>query len=177
MNLLMVATPLAMQAHHHTFASTALILELHIIAMFAPGLITGSLINRFGVLPIVLTGTVLTLVCVIVALSGVDIMHFAIALIALGVGWNFMYTGGTTLLTQSYRPAEKNRVQGFMDVWVFVTMMSTSASSGALLITNGWDLLNWLSLPFVLVVIVAVLWLAMREGWRVTPQPEQPVKS
>lgn len=160
MNLLMVATPLAMHAHHHTFGSTALILELHIIAMFAPGLVTGSLIARWGVLPIILTGTLLTLLCVVVALQGVDIMHFAIALVALGLGWNFMYTGGTTLLTQCYRPSEKNRIQGFMDVCVFVTMMSTSASSGALLITNGWSVLNWLSLPFVLVVIAAVLWLA-----------------
>ncbi|MGB7306291.1 MAG: MFS transporter [Burkholderiaceae bacterium] len=166
MNLLMVATPLAMEAHHHAFSSTAWVLEWHIIGMFAPGLITGSLIARFGVLPIVFTGTLLMLTCVAVSLNGVDVMHFTVALIALGVGWNFMYTGGSTMLTQSYAPGEKNRVQGFMDVCVFTTMMTTSASSGALIYANGWNILNLISLPFIVLTTLAVLWLAMKRGWQ-----------
>lgn len=169
MNLLMVATPLAMQAHHHVFDSAALVLELHVIGMYAPGLFTGSLITRFGVLPIILTGAVLMVACVIVALSGVAVMHFMAALFLLGVGWNFMYTGGSTLLTQAYTPQEKNKVQGFMDAVVFGTMITTSASSGALLFVNGWAVLNIVSLPIILLVIVSVLWLARRRGWRVSP--------
>lgn len=165
MNLLMVATPLAMQAHHHSFDSAAFVIELHVVGMFLPGLITGSLITRFGVLPIVLTGALMMLVCVLIALAGVTLMHFTSALILLGVGWNFMYTGGSTLLTQAYEPQEKNRVQGFMDVCVFTTMITTSASSGALLYANGWYVLNVVSLPFVILTIAAVLWLARRNGW------------
>ena len=166
MNLLMVATPLAMHAHQHTFASTAIVIELHIIAMYLPGLMTGGLISRWGILPVVFTGALLMLLCVAISLSGVDMMHFTLALIALGIGWNFMYTGGSTLLLQTYRPQEKNRIQGFMDACVFTTMMTTSASSGALLFVNGWTVLNIISLPFMLIAIAAILWLAFQKGWQ-----------
>lgn len=165
MNLLMVATPLAMEAHEHVFASAAFVIEWHVIGMYLPGLITGTLISRFGVLPIVLIGAILTMICVFVALSGISVMHFAAALFILGIGWNFMYTGGSTLLTQAYRPQEKNRVQGFMDVCVFTTMITTSASSGALLYANGWQVLNIASLPFIGLAILAILWLATSKGW------------
>lgn len=166
MNLLMVATPLAMQAHDHSFAFTALVIELHVIGMFLPGLFTGWLITRFGVLPIIMIGAILNVACVIVALSGVALMHFLSALFLLGVGWNFMYTGGSTLLTRAYEPQEKNKVQGFMDVCVFGTMISTSASSGALLFVNGWTVLNIISLPIVLLIIASIVWLARQVGWR-----------
>src|SRR5690606_16412940 len=165
MNLLMVATPLAMQVCSHPYASAALVIEWHVIGMFAPGLVTGSLIGRFGVLPIIVVGCLLMLGCVAIALSGVELMHFVAALILLGVGWNFMYTGATALLTSAYRSAEKNKVQGFMDLCVFTTMITSSASSGALLFVNGWSILNLLSLPFVLLVLGAVIWLAGRNGW------------
>jgi len=167
MNLLMVATPLAMQVCSHPYASAALVIEWHVIGMFAPGLFTGSLIGRFGVLPIVVVGCLLMLACVAIALSGVELMHFVAALILLGVGWNFVYTGATALLTSAYRSAEKNKVQGFMDLCVFTTMITSSASSGALLFVNGWSILNLLSLPFVLLVLGAVVWLAGRDGWAI----------
>ena len=111
--------------------------------------------------------------CIAVALSGVDLMQFLVALFLLGVGWNFMYTGGTALLTTTYRPSERMRVQGFMDACVFMTMVTSSVSSGALLYVNGWSILNLLSIPFVLIVLFAVLWLGARAGWstgRVRPQ-------
>lgn len=165
MNLLMVATPLAMEVCRLPYASAAFVIEWHVIGMFAPGFFTGALIARFGVLPVIATGCVLMLACVGIALSGVDLMQFLAALFLLGVGWNFMYTGGTTLLTMSYRPAEKARVQGFMDFCVFAVMVTSSASSGALLFVNGWTVLNLLSLPVVLVVLAAVLWLGARQGW------------
>ncbi|MEZ5729676.1 MAG: MFS transporter [Burkholderiaceae bacterium] len=166
MNLLMVSTPLAMDVCRHPYSSTALVLEWHVIGMFAPGLVTGSLISRFGVIPIIVTGCALMLACVGVALSGVDLMQFLAALFLLGVGWNFMYTGGTTLLTASYRPQEKNKVQGFTDFCVFGLMITSSASSGALLFSTGWALLNLLSLPLILVGLATSLWLARQVGWR-----------
>ncbi len=166
MNLLMVATPLAMTAHHHSFAQAGLVLEWHVIGMYAPGFVTGTLITRFGALRVILAGLLLNLGCIAVALSGTGIEQFLIALVLLGVGWNFMYIGGTTLVTYQYSGPEKNRVQGFTDACVFTTMVTSSASSGALLVANGWQLLNWVALPFVLAALLTVLWLAYRSGWR-----------
>jgi MFS family permease len=163
MNLLMVATPLAMQVCQHSYSDTAFVLQWHIIGMFGPGLFTGQLINRFGALRIIATGCVLMVVCVAIALSGVALTQFTAALFLLGVGWNFMYTGGSTLLTKTYRASEKNKVQGLMDVCVFTVMISSSASAGALLHVNGWSILNMLSVPFVLMVLAAALWLLMRK--------------
>ncbi len=162
MNLLMVATPLAMELCAHPYAATAFVLQWHVIGMFLPGLFTGSLIARFGIHPVILAGCLLMFVCIAVALNGVEIMHFVVALALLGIGWNFAYTGATTLLTQTYRPAEKTRVQGFNDMIVFVTMITSSASSGVLLNSNGWALLNYLSMPFVVIMALAILWLLTR---------------
>jgi MFS family permease len=166
MNLLMVATPLAMTLHHHSFAQAGLVLEWHVIGMYAPGFVTGGLIARFGALRVILAGVLLNLACIAVALSGTGMEQFLIALVLLGVGWNFMYIGGTTLITYQYSGPEKSRVQGFTDACVFTTMVTSSASSGALLVANGWQLLNWVALPFVLAAFLAVLWLAYRFGWR-----------
>lgn len=171
MNLLMVATPLAMQVCSHPYAAAALVIEWHVIGMFAPGFATGSLIGRFGVLPVILAGCLMMLACVAIALSGVELVHFATALVLLGIGWNFMYTGATTLLTLSYRPVEKNKVQGFMDLCVFTVMITSSASSGALLFTDGWAVLNLLSLPFVLAAMAVAGGLAVRNGWALERRP------
>jgi len=166
MNLLMVATPLAMDLCSHPFSSVALVIEWHVIGMFGPGLFTGALISRVGVLPVVVTGCLLMIACAAVALSGIDVMQFFWALLLLGVGWNFMYTGATTLLTTTYRPSEKARVQGFMDSFMFAVLITTSASSGALLHVQGWRLLNYLTLPLIGATLLVVLWLATRTGWR-----------
>ena len=160
MNLLMAATPIAMQQCQHPFESAALVLEWHVLGMFVPSFFTGHLIKRFGVLTVMLTGVLLNLACVAVALSGVDLMEFLVALFALGVGWNFLYTGGTTLFTQCYRPEEKNRAQGVMDSCVFGTMAISSFSSGALVTTQGWRWLNLGSLVPIVLVMAALLWLA-----------------
>lgn len=167
MNLIMVSTPLAMDVCGLPFSSAALVLEWHVIGMFAPGLITGSLITRYGIVPIIVAGCLLMVGCTVVALSGVDLMQFLIANFLLGVGWNFMYTGATTLLTTAYAPHEKNKVQGFNDACVFGVMVTSALSSGALLHVEGWYLVNGLSLPFVLVALVAVIWLTRSTGWRV----------
>ncbi len=162
MNLLMAATPIAMQQCKHPFESAALVLEWHVLGMFVPSFFTGHLIKRFGVVPVMLVGAALNLVCVVVALSGVDLMQFLIALFVLGVGWNFLYTGGSTLLTQNYRPEEKNRAQGVMDTCVFWTMALSSFSSGALITTQGWAWLNLGSLLPITLVTAALVWLAVQ---------------
>ncbi|MDP2004347.1 MAG: MFS transporter [Rubrivivax sp.] len=162
MNLLMAATPIAMQQCKHPFDSAALVLEWHVLGMFVPSFFTGNLIRRFGPLPVMFVGALLNLVCVAVALSGVDLMQFLVALFALGVGWNFLYTGGSTLLTQAYRPDEKNRAQGVMDTAVFWTMAISSFSSGALITTQGWTWLNLGSLVPIGLVMVALVWLALQ---------------
>jgi MFS family permease len=160
MNLVMVATPLAMQVCSHPYSAAATVLAWHVTGMFAPGLFTGSLITRFGVIPVIVTGCLLMLVCAVVSLGGVEIWRFTVALILLGVGWNFMYTGATSLLTTAYRPSEKNRVQGFNDAVVFAVMVTSSLSSGALLHVQGWYTINAMSIPVVLLALAAALWVA-----------------
>ena len=162
MNLLMAATPLAMQVCGFEFGATALVLQWHVIGMYAPGFVTGSLIKRFGVLPIMGVGVVLNLLCVAIALSGVELMHFVGALVLLGVGWNFLFTGSTTLALRAYRPEEKDRAQAAINFCVFATMSLTSFASGALVTTQGWAWLNVGSLVPLAVVGVALAWLAAR---------------
>ena len=162
MNLLMASTPIAMAMCSHPFRSTALVLEWHVLGMFVPSFFTGSLIRRFGCLPVMAVGVVLNLSCIAVALSGVELMQFLIALVALGVGWNFLYIGGTTLFTEAYRPEEKTTAQAAMDTVVFSTMTVTSFSSGALVTTSGWTLLNIGSIVPVALTASALLWLALQ---------------
>lgn len=161
MNLLMAATPLAMQVCGYAFDDAALVLEWHVIGMFAPGFFTGHLIQRLGVLPVMGAGVLLNLACVAVALMGVDLHHFGIALFLLGVGWNFLFTGSTTLALQAYRPEEKDRAQAAINFFVFATMALTSFASGALVTTQGWTLLNYGSLAPIALTGVALLWLAL----------------
>ena len=163
MNLLMAATPIAMAQCKHPFDSAALVLEWHVLGMFVPSFFTGNLIKKFGAVPVMLVGALLNLICVVVALSGVDLMQFLIALFVLGVGWNFLYTGGSTLLTKTYRPEEKNRAQGAMDTCVFWTMALSSFSSGALITTQGWTWLNLGSLLPIALVTAALVWLALQQ--------------
>jgi len=162
MNLLMTATPIAMGLCGHPFGDAAFVISSHVIAMFAPSLIAGSLIKRFGVLNIILTGAVLNVICVAVALTGIDVAHFWVSLVLLGVGWNFMYIGGTTLLTETYRPEEKAKAQGANDMCIFVMMVISSLTSGMLVTTAGWDRVNLFALPLLAGVGAATLWLAMR---------------
>ncbi|CAG1017138.1 Riboflavin transporter RfnT [Burkholderiaceae bacterium] len=161
MNLLMAATPIAMSQHTHAFHSTALVLEWHVLGMFVPSFFTGSLIRRFGTLPIMAIGVLLYAACIAVALSGVDLMHFLGALLMLGVGWNFLYIGGTTLFTEAYAPEEKTTAQAALDFCVYSTMALTSFGSGALITTQGWTWLNLGTIVPVLAIAAALSWLAL----------------
>ncbi len=163
MNLLMSVTPIAMQQCQLPFSAAALVLEVHVLGMFVPSFFTGQLIARFGALRIMSAGAVLNFACVAVALSGVDLSQFVVALLLLGVGWNFLYTAASALLTETYRPEEKNRAQGYMDTCVFATMAVTSFSAGALVTTQGWTWLNWGSLVPMGATAAALLWLAVQQ--------------
>lgn len=162
MNLLMAATPLAMQVCGFDFDASALVLEWHVIGMFAPGFFTGHLIKRLGVLPVMGAGVVLNFACVAVALMGVDLHHFGIALFLLGVGWNFLFTGSTTLALTAYRPEEKDRAQAAINFCVYATLALSAFSSGVLVTTQGWTLLNAGSLVPITVTGAALLWLAQQ---------------
>jgi MFS family permease len=159
MNLLMAATPLAMQVCGYQFSDAALVLEWHVIGMFAPGFITGHLIKKFGTLQIMGVGVLLNFVCIAVALSGTDVTQFLVALFLLGVGWNFVFTGSTTLSMTAWRAEEKDRGQAAINFCVFATMAFTSFASGALVTTQGWAWLNYGSLIPVALIALSLVWM------------------
>ncbi|HVF62704.1 MAG TPA: MFS transporter [Casimicrobiaceae bacterium] len=160
MNLLMVATPLAMSFCSHPYAAAAMVIEWHVVGMYAPGFVTGHLIARFGVLKIISAGVAIMSGAIAVALAGDTVTHFLVALALVGVGWNFMYIGGTTLLTEAYRPAERAKTQGANDFVIFSIMGLSSFASGALVSSTGWESMNIGAIPVLAVVLAAVIWLA-----------------
>ena len=162
MNLLMAATPIAMQQCSLPFSDAALVLQWHVIGMFVPGFFTGHLIKRFGPLPVMGVGVALNLACILVALSGVELHQFLVALFLLGVGWNFLFTGSTTLSLSAYGPEERDRAQGALNFFVFATLALSSFASGVLVTTRGWALLNYGSLVPVVALGVALAWLKLR---------------
>ncbi len=162
MNLLMAATPLAMQICGHQFVDTALVLEWHVIGMFAPGFFTGSLIKRFGAIKIMGAGVLLNLMCIGVASTGTDLHQFLFALFTLGVGWNFLFTGATSLAMTAYRPEEKDKAQAVINFCVFGTMAITSFTSGAMVTSQGWEILNIVSIIPVLAIGAALLWIGLK---------------
>ena len=158
MNFLMVSTPIAMKVCGHPYSAAAFIISSHIVGMFGPSFFTGGLIRRFGVLNVMLAGAAINLACIGIALAGITIAHFWWSLVLLGVGWNFLYTGGTTLLTQTYRPEERAKAQGFNDQCIFLVMLVTAFGAGATVTSVGWTLVNLLALPMILVVAGALVW-------------------
>ncbi len=163
MNLLMAATPLAMKVCGLPFSDAALVLQWHVIGMFAPGFFTGSLIKKFGTYRIMILGIALNFFCIMIALAGIEVHHFLLSSFILGVGWNFLFTGATSLAMTAYRPEEKDKAQGIVNFFVFATMAITSFSSGALVTTSGWDILNFASLFPVVLMGVALLWLRHKQ--------------
>ena len=159
MNLFMTSTPLAMHAHDHHFNQAAFVLEWHVVGMYGPSFFTGSLIQRFGVLKVILAGIALLFGSVLCALAGTGVVNFWLALFVLGVGWNFMYVGGSTLLTECHTPAERAKTQAANDLMVFITMAISSMSSGMLLNVSGWHAVNYGTLPFLVLSLGFTLWL------------------
>ena len=162
MNLLMTSTPLAMGFCGHPYAAAASVIAAHVVAMFGPSFFTGSLIQRVGVLKVILAGVAAMFGAVAIALSGQQVAHFWLSLTLLGVGWNFMYVGGTTLLTEAYRPSEKAKAQGLNEILISCTVAVSSVSSGVLVNAAGWNTLNVVALPILCVAGAAAFWLAAR---------------
>ena len=163
MNFLMTSTPIAMQVCGHPYGDAALVISAHVVAMFAPSFVTGRLIRGFGVLPVMLAGALLNLACIGVALAGVAVANFWWSMVLLGVGWNFLYIGGTTLLTETYRPEERAKAQGANDQAIFIMMAISSFTSGMTVTTAGWERLNLMALPLIGAVALALFWFAMRQ--------------
>ena len=161
MILAMTATPLAMVHHQHQLSDTTTVIQLHVLGMFVPSFFTGSLIARFGVLPIMLAGVALLAGHVLISLTGTDFHYFAGALVLLGVGWNFLYIGGTTLLTTTYTPAEKGRAQAANDMTIFVVGLLGSLVAAPLLQLLGWQSMNLVLLPWLAIAAVALMGLGM----------------
>jgi len=161
MTLVMTATPLAVIAHNFQFSDAAFIIQWHVFAMFAPSFFTGSVIKRVGVLPVIAAGGLAILGCIAINLAGADMVHFVTALVLLGVGWNFMFVGGTTLLTAVIARPEQAKVQGLNDFLVFGSVAVASLSSGALQHALGWQAVNMGALPGVSIALAAALWLGL----------------
>jgi len=159
MNFIMIATPLAMHGYAHAFSDTAFVIQWHILGMFVPSFFTGHLIRRFGTANIMLTGILLLGLCVWINFSGTTVTHFWSALVLLGLGWNFLFVGATTLLTETYAPEEKAKAQALNDFIVFGTVTLTSFSSGAVQHALGWQTINLAVIPFLVLVTIANLWL------------------
>jgi len=162
MILAMTATPIAMTHHHHDLATASTVIQFHVLGMFLPSFFTGSLIARFGVLRVMLAGVGLLIGHVLMTLTGTGFGSFAGGLVLLGVGWNFLYVGGTTLLTTTYGAAEKARAQATNDMTIFLVGLACSFSAGALLQMLGWQTLNLMLLPWLGAATLALLWLGRR---------------
>lgn len=159
MNLVMTSTPLAMQVHGYGMSSMAFVIQWHVVAMFAPSFVTGGLITRFGIVPVLAAGVALCFTTVLINLSGESVGHFTIALALLGIGWNFLFVGGTTLLTDTYHPAEKARAQALNDLLVFGTVTMTALGAGTLHYLFGWRTVNLGVVPLLVAVACAITWL------------------
>ena len=160
MNFLMTSTPIAMMVCGHPFSAATLVISSHVVGMFGPSFFTGGLIRRFGVLAVMLAGAALNVVTIAIALSGISVAHFWWSLVLLGVGWNFLYTGGTTLLTETYRPEERAKAQGANDQMIFIMMLVSSFSSGVTVTSAGWSRVNLFALPLIAIVALALVWFA-----------------
>jgi MFS family permease len=166
MNFLMVSTPIAMQACGHPYGDAAFVISSHIIGMFAPSFVTGPLIKRIGVLPVMFAGALFNFAAIAIALSGISVSQFWWSLVLLGVGGNFLYIGGTTLLTETYRPEERARAQGTNEQAIFIMMAISSLTSGMTVTSAGWERVNLFALPLVATVAIAIVWYALRERSR-----------
>jgi predicted MFS family arabinose efflux permease len=162
MNLVMTSAPLAMVMCDHSVTEATLGLQWHVIGMFAPSFITGSLIVRYGVERIVSAGLALLMVAALIGIAGITLWHFWIGLVLLGVGWNFAFIGATSMVTECHRVEERNKVQAFNDFLVFGSMAIGSFSSGAVLANFGWAAVNQVVFPVVLAAGAMLLWGSLR---------------
>lgn len=173
MALVMTATPLAMQHQNHIFADTAFVIQWHVLGMFAPSFFTGKIIKRIGLLPVMFIGVLLGLACVIINLNGTTVSHFWFALFLLGISWNFLFIGATTLLTKTYIESEKFKAQALNDFLVFSVVAAASLSAGILQHKFSWQFINYIAIPAFLIISVALMWLRkIKETVDIQPNSE-----
>jgi MFS family permease len=168
MMLLMTVAPPAMVECNLSFADTAWMMQGHTLGMFAPSFFTGHLIKRFGVLNVMLSGALLFVATLAIDLSGVELLHFFVGMTLLGIGWNFLFVGGTTLLTQTHTPAEAAKVQGFNDFLIWTSVTAAVLASGALQTGLGWTFVNVGVMPVVAAALGLTLWLKL-SGRKLAP--------
>ncbi len=159
MTYVMTATPLAMHHHQHQFDQTAFVIQWHVLAMFAPSFFTGSIIQKIGVIKVMVIGALLALVCTLINLSGTSVWHFWVALVALGISWNFLFIGASTLLTETYRPEETAKSQALNDFMVFSMVTIASLSAGIFQNKFGWETVNVGGILFVGIILTSIFWL------------------
>ena len=157
MSFVMTASPIAMVGCGHSVSQASLGIQWHVLAMFIPSFFTGHLISRFGKEWISACGLVFIAVSALIALMGLEIAHFWISLVFLGVGWNFGFIGATAMLADCYKPEERSKVQGLNDFLIFGTVAAASFFSGSLLNSAGWDTINWLVFPAIAIVLLPLL--------------------
>ena len=160
MSFVMTATPLAMKHHDHVFSDTSFVIQWHVLAMFAPSFFTGSVIHKVGELKVMLLGVLLGFGCVMINLAGTSVWHFWLALLLLGLSWNFLYVGATSLLTQTYFPREKFKVQAINDFIIFSSVAFASLSAGYLQYHFGWRSVNIGVLPLLGIMLISIIWLS-----------------
>jgi len=157
--MIMTATPLAMTEYcGHPFSDAAFVIQWHVVGMFAPSFFTGVLIKRFGSLPIIVTGILLNFLCILINFAGSEVFNFWFSLIFLGIGWNFMFVSGTTMITETYNPSEKAIVQGTNDFFVFGSAAFASLIAGVLQTSLGWEAINFFAVFLLAILIVVILW-------------------
>jgi len=159
MSFVMTATPLAMNHHSHNFSDTSFVIQWHVLAMFAPSFVTGTIIRKTGELKVMLSGVLLGFACVFVNLTGSTMWHFWIALVLLGLSWNFLFVGATSLLTQTYLRAERFKVQALNDFIIFTVVAFASLSAGYLQYYYGWEVVNLGVLPLLVVALLSIVFL------------------
>lgn len=164
MSFLMTATPLAIVACGIDGREAPITIFWHVMGMFVPAFFTGHLIVRFGVINIMLLGVAVLVAATVVDLAGIDVWNFRLGLLLVGVGWNFLFVGATTLVTTAYRPSERGKAQALNDFLVFGTTATSSLLAGILQQAWGWNALNYLALPLIAIALLAVLWLRLRPG-------------
>lgn len=159
MTLVMTATPLAMQHNHHIYSDTAFVIQWHVLGMFAPSFFTGHVIKRFGLLRTMFSGAIFGLACIFINLMGTSVNHFWFALLLLGISWNFLFIGATTLLTETYTEAEKFKAQALNDFLLFSVVACASLFAGVLHHQFGWQFVNYLAIPALIGILLNLVWL------------------
>ena len=158
MSFLMTATPISMHiVHHLSLEKTGIVLQFHVLAMFLPSLFTGNLIKKFGYSNMMYVGVLFYILTILMSFFEPSFLNYFISLIFLGIGWNFLFISGTSLLVTTYKPEEKFKAQGFNDLLVFSSMAIASLSAGVLISLASWKTVNLFCIPFLILIVLSII--------------------